>query len=231
MRIILLPGLDGTGLLFKPLLDQLSADIHAEVISYPTDRLLGYPQLEKYVEDKLPKNEDFILVGESFSGCIAYGLARKRLRRLKSVIFVASFLRPPSGMMKLIHILPLSLIIRLPIPGFVLKSYLLGNDAGCEMVGLFKEALKKVSADVLVFRLKQVAGLAVEIEELGVPCSYVQAKTDKLVPADNIELFRSVSQELKEVSVRGPHFILQARPAECAKVIVDEYRLIKTCSG
>jgi hypothetical protein len=134
-------------------------------------------------------------------------------------------------MMKLIHILPLSLIIRLPIPGFVLKSYLLGNDAGCEMVGLFKEALKKVSADVLVFRLKQVAGLAVEIEELGVPCSYVQAKTDKLVPADNIELFRSVSQELKEVSVRGPHFILQARPAECAKVIVDEYRLIKTCSG
>jgi len=58
MRIILLPGLDGTGDLFKPLLAQLSNDIKSNimVVSYPTDLELSYPALVEYVRGKLPLN-------------------------------------------------------------------------------------------------------------------------------------------------------------------------------
>lgn len=81
MKVVLLPGLDGTGILFKPLTDVLSKDIDYLVISYPADRNLNYQELVEYVMGQLPK-EDFILVGESFSGPIAYQIA---LRKPKTI--------------------------------------------------------------------------------------------------------------------------------------------------
>jgi len=231
MRVILLPGLDGTGVLFKPLLEQLPSDIHTEVIAYPADQLLGYSQLERYVEENLPEDEEYRLVGESFSGYIAYRLARKKRNRLKSVIFVASFLRPPLRLMRLAHILPLSIMLKAPIPRFALRRYLLGREAGDEEISLFKGALKKVSGELLAFRLREVANLDAKLEQLDIPCTYIQARDDKLVPSNNIDLFRRVVRELKEISVTGPHFILQARPTECAKVVAEECRFIANRSS
>ena len=48
---------------------------------------------------------------------------------------------------------------------------------------------------------------------------------DKLVPEDNLNLFKSVNSDVKVVSVSGPHFILQANPEKCAEVITEEYHL------
>ncbi len=38
MQIILLPGMDGTGILFESLLKELSKDIEVQIISYPCDK-------------------------------------------------------------------------------------------------------------------------------------------------------------------------------------------------
>jgi pimeloyl-[acyl-carrier protein] methyl ester esterase len=76
LRAILLPGLDGTGRLFDPLLKELPADLRAEVISYPTDAILDYAALEQFVEAALPRRDPFIIVAESFSGPLAIRLHR-----------------------------------------------------------------------------------------------------------------------------------------------------------
>ena len=95
MKIILLPGLDGTGTLFKPLSDVLPSTIESLVISYPPDEKLSYTELTAYVMDRLPTDEAYVLLGESFSGPIAYEIALRQPRNMHAVIFVASFLTPP----------------------------------------------------------------------------------------------------------------------------------------
>ena len=37
IRLVLLPGMDGTGILFEPLLEILPSDLHAKVVSYPVN--------------------------------------------------------------------------------------------------------------------------------------------------------------------------------------------------
>ncbi|MCI5146853.1 MAG: hypothetical protein D3923_15345 [Candidatus Electrothrix sp. AR3] len=84
MQVILLPGMDGTGILFKPLLKEFSEDIDVRALSYPCDTKLSYSQLVEYVRKKLPEREDFILVAESFSGPIGYFLASNPPSNLKA---------------------------------------------------------------------------------------------------------------------------------------------------
>ena len=36
-HIVLLPGMDGTGILFKPLIQALSSKVHPHIIDYPVD--------------------------------------------------------------------------------------------------------------------------------------------------------------------------------------------------
>lgn len=47
IRLVLLPGLDGTGELFAPFVAALGA-IPSQVIAYPHDRVMGYAELEAY---------------------------------------------------------------------------------------------------------------------------------------------------------------------------------------
>ena len=68
--LVLLPGLDGTGLLFQPLVECLPDAIEPVVVSYPPDQKLGYEELLPLVLERLPA-APFVLLGESFSGPLA----------------------------------------------------------------------------------------------------------------------------------------------------------------
>ena len=93
--IVLLPGLDGTGLLFRPLIEKLPAYIKPIVVNYPTDEKLGYADLLPLALNALPKNEPFILLGESFSGPLSIMLAVSRPPGLKAVVLSTSFVKCP----------------------------------------------------------------------------------------------------------------------------------------
>jgi pimeloyl-[acyl-carrier protein] methyl ester esterase len=149
MRVLLLPGMDGTGLLFKPLLEQLPGDIETEVISYPVNEKLSYEQLAEYVTKKLPTRDDYLLVAESFSGPIAFQIAQNQPSYLKSVIFVASFLHSPRRFLTAIKWLPFTIFFHLPIPKFIIRGFLLGKEAKNEVISLFKESLQKYQKEYL----------------------------------------------------------------------------------
>ena len=61
MKLVLLPGMDGTGILFLPLLQGLTPFVEIPIVSYPVDKHLHYPQLCELVEQQLPTNEPFAL--------------------------------------------------------------------------------------------------------------------------------------------------------------------------
>ena len=230
MKIVLLPGLDGTGILFNPLIDALPDNTDSLIIDYPANEKLSYSKLVDYVIDQLP-NEKFVLVGESFSGPIAYQIAHFMPDKVVSVIFVATFLSNPRKLLlKASSFLPISLLLSIPIPTFIIKMLLLDSSANTNIINLFKKSLKQVSPNVLSFRLQEIAKLANRHQLCGINSIYIQATDDKLVPNNCIKDFKAMFSNLKIFKVKGSHFILQTNPIACAEIITNEIRLITSHS-
>lgn len=197
MKVVLLPGLDGTGDLFQPFLDAAPPDIECVVVRYPPDRVLGYSELAELVD--LPSG-DIVLVAESFSGPIAAKLAARQ--NVRHVVLVNSFVRPPHP--SFLRWFAWPLLFRFLPPQWCL--------------GAFKrETLKKVKPEVMAARLKFVLTVD-ELESLRAankPILYLRGTRDWLV------WNRSARQIpfAKIVSIKAPHALLQVAPVEAWRAI------------
>ncbi|NMM39567.1 hypothetical protein [Pseudoalteromonas arctica] len=88
MKILLLPGLDGTGLLFEKVTENLPENLDTEVISY--ELLKGVTYAEQGAElAKRFKDTDIYIVAESYSGRVAYEFIS-----YLAVVFEASYFWP-----------------------------------------------------------------------------------------------------------------------------------------
>ena len=121
--------MDGTGILFRPFIQELTQhisedifkDINVQAISYPCDQKLSYGELIDYVRSRLPGEEEVILVAESFSGPIGYALAAEQPNMIRAVIFVATFLSPPKGLLRMMPPSLMALLMKIPLPVFLLS--------------------------------------------------------------------------------------------------------------
>ncbi|MCI5137559.1 MAG: alpha/beta hydrolase [Candidatus Electrothrix sp. AR1] len=235
MQIILLPGMDGTGILFRPFIQELpqhiSEDIFKEItvqaISYPCDQELSYEQLIDYVRSRLPTEEEIILVAESFSGPIGYALATEQPNKIRAVIFVATFLSPPKGLLWMMPPALIALLMKIPLPVFLLSRLIFERGTANETVARFKTVLKRVRRPVLAARVREMSGLRTEQQILDVPCAYIRAGNDLLISRSHAEEFRRIAPQLAVAEIPGPHFIMQAQPKKCVRVVGRYLNLLK----
>lgn len=225
MKIVLLPGLDGTGILFKPLIESFHDDTDLLVITYPNNKKMNYDELVKFVSEQLPKKEEYILIGESFSGPIAYQIALQKPENLKAVIFVATFLENPRPLLlNLIKYLPLSLFFFLPIPDFIIRLFIFEKNSSTKLIKLFRKSLNQVAKSTLSYRLREISQLKKQLSPCDIHAIYIQASNDKLVPSKSIEIFKRFMNNLNIYKVNGSHFILQTNPSACINIISKEMR-------
>lgn len=157
INLFLLPGLDGTGQLFQPLLANLPIYLTPFVIPYPTDIFLDYHQLVEYVRDRLSTDAPFVLLAESFSGPVALQLAAMLPRNLIAVILCATFVSNPTHRaLCWVSSLAGANMFRFTLPQFFIRHFLLGPRASADLVHTFINAIKTVSGKVLASRLKSV---------------------------------------------------------------------------
>ncbi len=219
-KLILLPGMDGTGYLFAPLLSYLSA-LEYEVIPLPCEGGQDADSLAEYVSDRLP-DRSYVLLAESFSGPLAANILHSGDPNLRGIIFVASFLsRPGVVLPELFSHLPIKLLAGLPLSSYAIRAFLLGWGAGPELIALFRKALDSVPGRVLKDRLKQISGLRYDGPVSDRPTVYIRPGRDHLVE-DKTSEFKRAFPSTRIIDVAGPHFILQACPNECAVHIVRE---------
>ena len=89
---MLLPGMDGTGLLLNPFIEALGRRVDAQLFDYPTHVIQSYEEIISNVEAVLPSTgEDFAILAESFAGPIALWLAQKDIPGLRGLILVVNF--------------------------------------------------------------------------------------------------------------------------------------------
>ncbi len=220
MKLVLLPGMDGTGELF----DDFVSHYEGESIIIPLPQLgaQNYEALALYVKPLLP-NEPYIILAESFSGGLIPLLLKSKLLHIKGLIFVASFISAPKQVfISLALLLPITFLAKLPGASFVYKSLFLGFSASNKVVKQFKVVLLKVSEKILKQRLRTIHDLScVDKERFSLPCYYIRAKQDLLVPESKMREINKVFSQCENYSVDGAHFILQAKAKETA-LLVDK---------
>lgn len=215
-----MPGLDGTGKLFKPFLNALPLNIRTQVIVYPPDQLLSLSEYALLVEHQLPPGR-IVLLAESFSGPVALTLLSKLKKAVETVIFCASFAEPPRPLLlQLSPLLAHAGPLLKSMPDFLLRRFCLGSDTNAEQLALVRDTLATVPPKVLSHRLKLITTHHSFLQKhFKIPCHFFQATNDRLVPANSINWFRNHFKPFQLKRLTAAHFLLQVKPWECAKQI------------
>jgi pimeloyl-ACP methyl ester carboxylesterase len=215
--IVLLPGLDGTGVLFARVRPLLGAWHDTVVVAYPPRRV-PRGELLCAIDAALPPTGDYVLVAESFSGPLAVEYAVRRPPRLRAVVLVATFACAPAP--RVLGLLAGAM--RLPPPRAGIRWLLVGRDAGEELVDDVAAVVRSVPAAVRVDRLRQVFDVDVRplLAKVVVPVLLLTGRRDRLVPARAADVFGRALPRLEQHSIDGPHVLLQARPRHSAAAIL-----------
>lgn len=221
VTLVLMPGMDGTGILFAPFVAALDGMFKVRLVDYPGNEGLGYEELTAIARAALPTNDPFILLGESFSGPIAVALAAERPEGLLGVILCSSFVRNPlplfSPMRNLAGFVPFRMA---PLPA--IERFLLGRFSTPGLKAAIADALARVSTRALQTRLKAV--LSVDVSNLlgavKVPILYLQAAHDRLVPRSSARHIHALCPTMMRVELEGPHCLLQAAPKKTAEAVI-----------
>jgi len=222
MKIVLLPGLDGTGLLFDSFIQHLNSNLEVLKIAYPREGYDTYDELTEYVQKRLPAGEPFLLLGESFSGRIAYKIGQLNVPNLLGVIFVCSFLQSPMPKLKgMVSFMPSIRFLRSITPSLVLRQLCLGKNASEELIELFWRAVASVESKTLKKRIRLALSPFTVEDRLSIPTAHLLATGDILVQKHiSNELAARCDQPLL-FEIDGPHFILQANPKLSADIVSD----------
>ncbi len=219
--LVLLPGLDGTGLLFAPLLKALPPYLQPIVVTYPPDQELGYEELLALVLRALPAQAPFVLLGESFGGPLALRVAATHPPGLRALILCASFVSCPYSLVPrwsapLVPAWPFRLS-----PLISQLKALLGRYSTPELRALTQSALLLVEASVLAQRTSAViqVDVSAELKACKVPMLYLQGQHDLVVPGANLRRILAIKPDVQVRQLPAPHMLLQTQPELAAAAI------------
>ena len=217
-HLVLLPGLDGTGQLFRWFLEAKPVRFTVDVKEYPLDAV-SYDELESQLSSDLPEQQPFWLLAESFSGPLAVRLGAQGLSGLLGIILVCSFVRSPRPFW--LRVLPLSLLCRLPAPLLAIRWAFAGLRASPEVVREAAAVHRRVEPSVAAARL----GLIADVDEsarLGrctIPMLYLQARRDRLVLGSSARHVQRIKPETDLTQLDASHLLLQTAPVSAWSAI------------
>jgi pimeloyl-[acyl-carrier protein] methyl ester esterase len=215
--LILLPGLDGTGEFFQPLLEAIGDSIPTQVIRYPVRGGYDYDTCLKLVQAELPTDRRYVVLGESFSGPIAIVLGALAPRGLSGVILSSSFASNPRPRLSIIR----PLLPYLPFHGSgasvrLSRFMVLGRWITPPIRELHQRILAKVPPETLRRRLESVADCNVcgKLAQVRVPILCLVPKHDRLVPKSAAKVIQHHAATARVVEIAAPHCLLQCEPGK-----------------
>ena len=216
-----MPGMDGTGRLFEPLVRAIGDNANVQVLSYPQDSANDYESLTDFVVDALPDKEPFILVAESFSGPLALLASAHKPNGLQAIVLCATFIRNPVPFGG-----PWMTPFMNPIwfkwtPMALMSHVLLGANPDQRLKAALIESLHEASPTVLTARSKAVLTVDASqaLRDSSVPILYLRAQRDRVVLKGSLHDILSIRPDVTTVEIDGPHLLLQTRPELCRDVI------------
>lgn len=239
MNILLLPGADGTGVLFEPLLKQIEAS-GSESFNFDSSNIdiinLNYDKCGQLLDQSLSIqarriekryiNKSVMIIAESYSGLLAYELLTRQNLNITQVVFVASFLSTPNKFASIAAKLnPEWLESALKFtPDWIWGRVLFGKWQNEYLRALFMDAMNQTPNQLLQQRLNNIAIVKLPAMTINVPCLYLRGKQDNLVSTKNVALFHNLFTNFEHRELEGTHFLLQTNPKE-AWIEIDRFLL------
>jgi pimeloyl-[acyl-carrier protein] methyl ester esterase len=223
--LLLLPGIDGTGKFLGEFAQALRPNIEPIIVPYPSDRALGYDELEGLVLAALPSDRSYILLGESFSGPLAVRIAARSPPGLLAVILCTTFAGNPYPWARWLR--PLAALLPLKaLPRWVRAPLMWGSASPRRAPAQADRAIAGVAPAVIRHRI--AALLAVDespaLARIRVPALVLIARHDRVISRAATRRMLDGLPRARLAEIDGPHLLLQTRPAECAAAVLEFMR-------
>jgi len=220
ITLVLLPGMDGTGLLFSDFISALGPEFTTHVVSYPNDPSLGYDELERIARSSLPNDRPFAILAESFSGPIAISIAASQPPGLMGLILCCSFADNPRPLFGQAQVL-LKLFSPKLVSMAILDKFLLGRWSTDQLRAALRETLDSVSSNTLRARAKEVRAIDVsaKLDRIRIPIIYLQGSDDLVVPTSALDYILKTAPRVQVARLPGPHLLLQTAPSAAAQIV------------
>lgn len=222
VTLVLLPGLDGTNVFFRPLLAVLPEWITPLVVEFPPSGANGYSDLLSLVRNTLADVQSYYILGWSFSGPLALMLATAEPQKVQGVVLASTFVRPPRrifAQLRWAAVTPTVWAIRV---GKRLPVWL--SRSSTDRLRQDKtETWKRVSASMIAARVRTL--LDVDARGLLKSCLCqvlcVAGCDDQIVPYHNVEEMACVRESLRVRTITGGHFAIYTNPEDTAVAITE----------
>jgi pimeloyl-[acyl-carrier protein] methyl ester esterase len=224
MKLLLLPGMDGTGELFVDFVNALPNTFSTKTVRYPPDQRLSYVELASLVQSAVPVSEPFVLLAESFSTPLAIQCAASNPPNLKGLVICAGFATSPvRGALRFLGSLASPILFRAGLPGFAARLFLIGSNAPSSLLAALIAAVSSVQPEVLSARVHEVFSCDARsaLDKVAVPILYVKAKQDRLVHTWCVEEIRRIKPQVSVSTIVGPHLLLQREPRRTAEAVAE----------
>lgn len=220
--LVLLPGLDGTEILFRPFAQALPSWTTPRFVEYPPTGPNDYAALLPLVRSACGGLERFFVLGWSFSGPLALMAAAESPPGLAGVVLCASFIRPPWPMLRLLRPFAVEPVARL----FPSLSRLLAIGGGYETPDLRRdklESFKRAPPAALAARSRALLSIDVrsELRRCPVPVMYLAGSADIVVPRWNARAVQAELPSTRVVEIPGPHLALRTHPLQAAAAVTE----------
>lgn len=219
MHLILLPGLDGSGELFAPLVRELGDGVTTSVVRYGSE--LTFDEYVESAARALP--DDAVVVAESFSGPVGIALAARHPGKIRCLVLCATFARSPfRTLLRFGKFIPARAFAANALTPAMLRHFCFNGD-DTSLRPSVVSVVSTVPPAIMRARLACLAGIDVSplLRRIDTPVLYLRATRDRIVGA---RLSTALTSQLPKISIAeidGPHLLLQTRPRECATAIVD----------
>ncbi len=216
---IILPGLDGTGLLLDRF-RELAPETHdAIVCALPDNPNDNYPTLCDHFSERVQELESCHLIAESFSGPLGILLAHRHPEIIRRLTLVATFAVSPTPL--LARFIPWSILYRLPMPSLAARHFFVGPDEN--LAADLKNAIRQTSPQALVSRMHCLMNVDVttQLSELNCEVKYIRPKQDRLVQARSLKSITAANPTVSVRDIDGPHLILQTRPKQAWELLLN----------
>jgi len=218
--LVLLPGLDGTEVFFRPLLASLPEWVRPHVVSFPPTGGTEYEDLLAIVRKAVSEIPSFYVLGSSFAGPLALMLAEAEPDKVRGVILATTFVRPPRRIyvrMRFTSVAPTIWLIRTcrQIPAWFSRgpTNQLRRDTA--------EIWKRVAARIVAARIRSL--LNVDARELlkrcQAPVLCIAGSNDGVVPWRNVEEIVRVRPSVSVRRIKGRHFAIYTNPTATMEAI------------
>jgi pimeloyl-[acyl-carrier protein] methyl ester esterase len=222
LRLVLLPGMDGTGELFRDFVKALLENFETKVARYPSDSSLSYPELADLVKSTTDLSEPFVLIAESFSTPLAIQWAATNPPNLKGLVLCAGFARSPArGVWGFLCSLLGPILFGATPPKWAVELFLVGRNAPPSLVAAVRAAISSVLPKVLSARVRAILDCDVraELGRIAVPVLLLQPKQDRLLSAFSLREIRRIIPDATVEVIDGPHLLLQREPQTTADIV------------